>query len=357
MKVGIVLHPYGEKRQSGLGRYALEMTQNIVEGDKNNSYIIFLKQAPGNLPEFSGTNWTINIIGKKFLWLDRGLYGTKLDTCVFFTPVMPFFVNFRKTIIVIHDLGYKYIKPKKILRKVVNLIMHFIYTFSIHKSSKIISVSKTTKKDILKNFNIQESKVSVVYNGSNNICFLEEEEVDLPDNFFLFVGVVKPRKNISNLVKAFAEFKEVDTQNFKLVIAGSVNDEYHEKISIFLKDKNIDKDVVFLGYVKDEKLSYMYKRAYTLVYPSLAEGFGMTVLEALSCGTPTIISNIDVFKEIFSDVAIFVDPNNTKSIGEAMIDISTDNDLRDNLSKRSKIFSEQFRWEKSAKEFINIINA
>jgi len=359
MKIGLILHPYNEKKQSGLGRYAWEVTKNIIDNDydKGHKYVVFLKEKPERLPSFKGDKWSVEIIDKKYFWLDRGLWGQKLDICVFFTPIVPFFVKFKKTIIVVHDLSYKYIIPEKIKTKFVNFIINLLYTFSVRKAGNIIAVSNATKKDIIKFFNIAKEKISVVYNGCNDICSLDKNSINVTTPFFLFAGVVKPRKNVFNLVKAFNKFKKKDKKNFKLVITGSYGGEYYRKISNFIKKNDIGDDIVFLGYVTDSQLAFLYKEAYAFFYPSLEEGFGMTVLEAMSCGAPIFISNIDVFREIFLGSSILFNEKDYNDIARVMTEISNNETLRNSLSEKSLKHSTKFSWNKTASEFIKLINA
>lgn len=355
MKIGIVLHPYNMKNQTGLGRYAFEVTENILKNDKENEYIIFLKNKPEKLTIFENDNWSIKIIDKKYFWLDRGLRKQKLDVCLFFTPFMPFFVNFKKTIVVVHDLSYRYIKPEKLKEKIKNYIIFLIHKYSVNKANKVVAVSETTKKDIVNLFKIKEEKIKVIYNGVNELPL--EKEIHTPQNFFLFVGSIKPRKNILNLVKAFVEFKKEDKQGFKLVLSGNKGGKYYEKLLSIIKENNLNKEVIFLGYVDDAQLSFIYKRAYALVYPSVIEGFGMTVLEAISQGTPVLISNIIVFKEVFKEVAIFFNEKDYVDISQKMIEISLNKDLRNDLSIKGLNFSKSFTWEKTALGFIKLLKS
>lgn len=356
-KVGLVLHPYAGEKPSGLDRSIFGYVKNIIENDKSeNKYIVFLKHKTEKPPIFSSKNYKVEVINKKYFWLDRGLSKKDLDVCIFFTPVMPFFVNFKKSIILVHDLGYKHVSPKSLKGRFVNFLMHYIYKMSIRKADKIVAVSLETKKDILKFFSVTADKIEIIYNGCNKICSIIEKQVDVKEPFFFYVGVIKPRKNVFNLVKAFAEFKKQDNKNFKLVIAGKGGGEYYDEIINFIKINNLINDIKFLGFVTDEELSYLYKKAYTFISPSLAEGFGMTTLEAIDCGTPAVISDIDVFEEAFSNSVLYFDPQNINDIALKMKEISINESLRLELIEKGKKRAEDFSWEKSANSFIKLIN-
>jgi len=355
-RVGVVLHPYNESNQSGLGRYALELTKEIINNDKNNKYIIFLKNIPNKDLRFESDNWEIKIINKKILWLDRGLWKEKLDVCLFLTPVMPFFVKFKKSILVVPDLSYLHAKPKKLKEKIKKVIIFMVHRFSLKSVDKVVSISNATKKDILKYFNISFEKIKVIYLGNNNLNLLKEDFVETPNNFFLYVGVVKPRKNVLNLVKSFNEFKKQDKKGFKLIIVGSYGGDYYKEISDFISRENITDEVLFKGYLTDEKIVYLYKKAYIFVYPSLIEGFGMTILEAQSFGLPVLISNINVFKEIFIRGGLFFNELDVDDMRAKFLEITQDENLYQKLSKGSIINAGRFSWRKTALGFLELIN-
>lgn len=355
MKIGIILYPYNKEKQSGLGRYSWEMTKHIIENDSINEYVIFLKNKAKEAPVFNGDNYIIKVIGKKYFWLDRGLYGQKLDVCLFFTPVMPFFVKFKKAIITVHDLGYKYIKSTKVKGKMIHFLMHWIYKLSINKASHIVAVSRETKKDILNFFNVSENKIRVVYNGINKLP--KAFEMKTPNNFFLFVGSVKRRKNVFRLVEAFIIFKKNNFNDVKLIIAGkSGGGKYYESIVREIDKNKLNNDVLFTGFIKDEQLSFLYEKAIALVYPSLLEGFGLPILEAMYSKLPVITSNYGALKEVSGGATLLINPNSSIDLSNAMNKIYSNIPFRDYLIGKGLERLKMFSWDKAAKEVLEIIN-
>src|SRR3989344_5240980 len=321
MKIGITLHPYGEKKPAGLGRAVFEIARSMLENDKKNEYTIFLKNPKLN-PDLPGNNWKTSPLT---------LATTRLlDVCIFNTPVMPWWYGIlgksKKSIVIAYDFAYLQYSPSRFLK--------FIHGLALKKADLIISISEVTKKDLIEIFKIPEEKIKVVYLGYNKIGEISPESIlDLPEKFFFFVGAIKERKNVFGVVSAFGEYKKSGGDH-KLVIAGNGSWEYYEKILRFIKENNLSDSVIFLGQITDNNLSYLYKRAEALVYPSFIEGFGLPVLEAQDCGLPVITSNISSLPEVAGDGAILVDPNNIFEIAEAMKRISQNQDFRQNLIEK-----------------------
>ena len=121
MKIGIILHPYGEKKPAGLGRYIFDLSKALIENDNNNEYIIYLKEKPDKIPNFLGQNWKIEILGFKMFWLDLGLFfARKSDLYIFNTPIMPFFFRPKKSVVIALDFAYKYFKAKNLKEFIFN---------------------------------------------------------------------------------------------------------------------------------------------------------------------------------------------------------------------------------------------
>ena len=355
MKIGIILHPYGEKNPAGLSRYIFDLSKTLIENDNNNEYIIYLKDKPEKLPVFNGSNWKVEIIGWGKFWLEIGLHKAVLaDVYIFNTPIMPFFFKPPKTVVIALDFAYKYFKAKSLKEYLFNKFLFFANKFSLKRADLIVSISEQTKKDILKFFGLSEQKIKVIYPGFKKICSLPAREVKLPEKFFLYVGVIKERKNLLNIIKGFREFKRNDKTGCKLVVAGKGEGEYYEKIAEFIKNEKIESDIAFLGFVSDNELAFIYKRALALVFPSLIEGFGFPVLEAMDCGLPVITSKYGSLAEVAGNAGILVDPKNTAEISAAMKKIYSDKALRVEMSRKGVLRSEDFSWKKTAEEFFKL---
>ena len=355
MKIGIILHPYGEKKPAGLSRYILDLTSSLLENDKKNEYIIYLKDKPEKMPVFKGSNWKVEVVGSGKFWLEIGLSkAPTADIYVFNTPIMPFFFKPKKSVVIALDFAYRHFKSKNLKEFVFNKFLFFLNNFSFKRADAIVSISEETKKDILKLFDVSKQKIKVIYPGFKKICSLPVREISLPEYFFLYVGVIKERKNLFNIVKGFREFKRSDKTDCKLVIAGKSGGEYYEKVLEFIKSEKIESDVAFLGFIDDNELAIAYKKAIALVFPSLIEGFGFPVLEAMNCGLPVITSKYGSLAEVAGSAGILVDPYNSGEISGAMKKIYSDNLLRYEMSSKGIIRAEEFSWQRSAEKFINL---
>lgn len=358
MKIGIILHPYDETHPAGLERAIYALANAMIAADPKNNYTVFVKGKKKHPPQFQGENWDYVELKEQFLWLDRGLrpWRKKIDIFVFFTPVMPFLFTPQKSLVVAHDFNYKYL-PHSLKEKVKLSIVALVHKRALSCASKIIAVSKQTKHDAVTYFNVPEEKIEVVYNGFDYTCDITPHPIQhlVSEPFFLFVGVLKARKNVFNIVRAFQQFKETDTNGYTLLIAGKQGGEYYQKIKDQLAGSKAEKDVVFAGYVTTGELSYLYQNANALVFPSLVEGFGLPVLEAMYCGLPVITSNEGALKEVADEAALLVNPRDSEDIASAMTRIATETDLANTFARKGKERAKDFSWEKAGQEYACII--
>ena len=351
MRIGIVLHPYGEGKPAGLGRAIYEITRSLIERDKGNHYVVYLRTKPKILPSFSGSNWEITVLGHRFLWLDLGLWREKLDVCIFNTPIMPFFVKPKKSIIITYDYAYHYFERPFWLER--------YHGFSLRRADHIIAISEYTKQETIKLFGIREGKVSVVYLGFKNFC--EGVPVAKPvlggKKFFLFVGVIKERKNPLGIVKAFRLLKEKTHSEHMLALLGWGKGPYWEEIKNHIKGHGLETSVVIDEETRDDGLLPYYQQAEALLYPSFIEGFGFPALEAMSCGLPVITSTTSSLPEVAGDAALLVDPHKPQDIAAAMGRILTEKGLRDSLIQKGYAQIQKFSWENTARGYVDIINS
>ena len=345
MRIGIVLHPYGEDKPAGLGRAIFEITRNLIALDQKNEYVVFLRRRPKTLPQFSGNNWKLKIADYKYFWLDRALWGEDLDVCIFNTPITSFFIRPKKSIVIVYDFAYDDFGPNKMLK--------LYHRFSLKAADLIISISEATKKEAIRLFGLPEEKIKVVYLGFEKVCeFFPPPTPKLPEKYFLFVGVIKERKNVHGVVEAFYKFKKATSAPHKLIVAGWGKGKYFERVKSLIKDNNIILDTETRG----ERLSHLYKNAEALLFPSFVEGFGFPVLEAMSCGIPVITSNQSSLPEVAGEAALLVDPNNTDEMAEAMRKIAENPSLRPEIIRKGFEQIKKFSWQKTAKGYVDIID-
>ena len=399
MKIGIILYPYGEKYTGGLGRAVFELTSALILRDTENEYIVFVKGTPALIPTFPGANWKVECLGRGHFWLERLRRAPQADVYVFNTPVLPFFFRPKKSIVIALDFVYLYphtyfsqellytssyidtrilrqedyiwkgkygknerkvgvgvYPPTKNIREwFQKTVTRFIHGRSLKRADHIVAISNATKNDAMRFFQILEKKITVIYLGANPICALPKQEVTVPEKFFLFVGVIKERKNVMNVVKAFHLFFAA-RRNFSLVLLGKGGGDYFEAIKRLVREKGIEKNVLFLpGDVNDRTLSFLYQNARALVYPSIVEGFGFPILEAMSCGLPVITAPVSSLPEVAGDAAYYVDPYDAASIARGMEELAGNDALCKELVQKGYIQAKKFSWEKTAEQYLKLL--
>jgi len=231
---------------------------------------------------------------------------------------------------------------------------------------QILTVSEYSKDRIAEICRVPAEKIHVVHNGvdprfhpaSAQEIAAARERFALPENYVLCVGSLEPRKNLPRLLEAWQLVNSQRTSNQqgqqdkpKLVLVGS-------SAAVFASAKleAPDDSVVLTGYVPDELLPALYSGATAFVYPSLYEGFGLTVLEAMACGTPVICSSTTSLPEVAGDAAVLVDPNHTAAISQAIQDLLVDETLRSSLRARGLARAQEFTWDRAAQQTWKVLS-
>jgi len=230
----------------------------------------------------------------------------------------------------------------------------------IRRARKIITISHATAKDIVKYYNVLPENIAVIYVGFQDLrcCAKTAPAVDdCMKPYFFFTGRVKPRKNVHSVVSAFIRFKKRTHADCKLVIAGKSGGEYLESMMNELKKNEMEHEVFFVGFVSTELLCAYYLNAVAFVFPSLNEGFGMPVVEAMNLGTPVITSNISSLPEAAGNAGLLVDPYNVEDISRAMEKVFLEPEVRVKLVEKGYLQAQKFSWSKAAKEYMALLNA
>lgn len=372
MKIGIILNPYGEAKPGGLARTILEWTRGLLnydnndDNDKKNEYIIFLKDEPIYKPILPGRNWKFYVLGGGKFWLNKLKKMPQADIYLFQTPVLPLGFTPKNSIIIAQDFPYFYLRPHNLKEAIRNFVVKRYHENSLRRARHIIAVSEATKKDLMRFFAVPEHKISVIHMGFKNVCAGEEIFVPLPEKFFLFVGVIKERKNVLRVVEAFRDFTQPtsfrvgsnepkNNSDYKLVFAGRPSGWYAAQVKKLIADNNLNDQIVFLDHINDGQLSYVYKRAEALLFPSIVESFGFPVLEAMACGTPVITANFGGPAEIGADEALLINPYHIAEITQAMIKISSDAQYRAQLITAGQVRVKEFSWAKTAAKTLELI--
>ncbi len=362
--------------KAGIGRYTRELVKKMIEVDKKaclpagrNQYLLifsFFRQSPQKeklIKTFENSNAKIKILKIpgalkekawqwRLSWYEKFLEGAD----VFFAPSF-FEVNFGLKIpqvVTIHDLS-TFIFPSHRGENVSQRLSKRAKA-AAKIAKKVISVSESTAQDTIKYLNVNQTKIKVIYPGITDLPTpVKNLPASLkPQSYILFVGTIEPRKNLIGLFKAYALLPPRLQEKYPLVIVGAEGWQTGE-IFATIRLLNLEDKVKFLGLVSDNILTKLYQEAAVFVYPSLYEGFGLPVLEALSFGTPVVTSNISSLPEVAGPAALLVEPQEPKSIARGLQRLLEGKFERENLRKKAQKQVQKFSWDRAAKETIKVL--
>jgi len=356
MKIAINAADLDHIRIDGTRIYIQNLLKNFGHLDKEDRFLIYHKNNFNPQLDFPVFD-NYEIIKKPFLfWWTQTRFAWEIwreKPDILWMPMhsLPFFRSKKtKTVVTIHDLAFKFFPdhfPKKDLRR-----LNFFTDYAVKNADKIIAISNSTKNDILNLYpKTKEEKIKVIYHGYDKSLFkpyvskLEVQKVN--SKFILFVGTIQPRKNIKILLEAFAILKQEEKYKLlKLVIAGS---------SGWLSENIIEKikktpDVIMTGKFETKNLPALLAGAEVFVLPSLYEGFGLPIIEAMACGTPVVAADNSSISEIAGDSALLFNPKNADNLAKILHDILENEKLRNDLRKKGLERVKNFSWEKCARE-------
>ena len=363
MKIGFIA-THIDIGMGGVSTYSYELIKNLSEMDKNNDYYL-IHTCPKDIDVYnSNHDFLMRSVFPNYLWrIAIGPLKLKkiknLDIVHDPYDIGPlsFKMPFKK-IITVHDMAYFFFPRISGLKIIIG--HKVLFNKTLKTADKIIAISNSTKEDLITYFKVPEDKIVVIPHGvSEKFKQLDEEDISkstqkyqLNFPYILYVGSLESRKNILNLIKAFYELKMKNIEQ-KLVIVGKTN-ENKKILSRFIKNHNLQNDIVFTGFVADDDLPALYNAADLFVYPSIYEGFGLPPLEAMACGTPVITSNISSLPEVVGDAGIMIDHSNVEALAEAMRDVLADESLRNSIISKGLKRAKMFNWKKCAKETLKV---
>lgn len=350
---------------AGSGRYIQNLVRELNKIDRQNEYVLFVRRNTP-LDGISSNNVKFIISEahhyslKEQVLLPYLIHRQKIDLMHFpqFNVPILYFGNY---VVTIHDLIKNYSRgtatttrnPLFYWLKYLGYLL--VFWFAVKKAKKIIVPSKTVALQLEKAYKINPKKVKVTYEGIENKLLesnkINEEKItqkySLDEPFLLYVGSVYPHKNIDNLIKAVKKTRI----RLLVVCARSV---FWERLKKQIKNLKAEKLVELLGFVPDEDLAVLYKKARAFVFPSLAEGFGLPGLEAMAAGLPVLASNIPVFKEVYQDGALYFNPQDPEDMATKIKQLLRDRQLEIKLKNKGLEISQKYSWEKMAKETLNL---
>lgn len=373
MIIGIDANEANVERKVGISEYSFHLLEQLKKfspstDGSNFQFSIYLKEDPRKeLPQES-KGWQYRVLKPGKFWtqwrLPLDLYFRRPRPDVFFTTshYAPRFSPV-PTVVSVMDLSYLYFPEMFKARDLMQLKSWTSY--SVKNAKKVITISNSSKFDIIKEYKIPEEKVVVVYPGIKpvsrpkpHVCDMDtiKAKFGISSDFILFVGTLQPRKNISRLIEAFSKVSgnEKIPHDLQLVIVGKKGWLY-EEILKKPKELGLEEKVKFLNFVSDDELAVLYQQAVCFVLPSLYEGFGLPVLEAMKHGCAVITSNVSSLPEAGGNAALYVDPLDVNDISEKIQKLIVSKSLRYELKEKGEKQVEKFSWEKTAKETLKVL--
>ncbi|HNS02198.1 MAG TPA: glycosyltransferase family 1 protein [Anaerolineae bacterium] len=316
-----------------------------------------LDPAP-NLQQRRSTRWDTRRPLRRILWEQAALpqlaRQARLDLLHGAVNVSPAIAPC-PSVVTVHDLSF--MRYPQAFPPMQRAYLHSQVRRSVAAARRVIAVSEATKQDLIGLFGASPERIDVVYNGVDaSFCPAPAAEVEafraragLPARFILHLGTLEPRKNLVRLVQAFAQVRGQDAGQpaVKLVLAGGKGWDY-DAIFNEVTRQGLEREVLFPGYVAEEELAWWYRAATLFVYPSLLEGFGLPVLEAMACGAPVVTSNLSSLPEVAGDAALLVDPASVDALAAALLRLLVDAELASRLRGRGLAQAARFPWSRTA---------
>ncbi len=349
-------------QRTGTENYSLQIIRHLVRLGGQHRFRLYLREpAPvGLLPEQA--NVEHRVLGPRRLWTHIGLSGEmrRHPPDVLFVPahVVPL-AHPAATVVTVHDIGYRFF-PQQHTRS-ARLYLELSTRFSCRAARRIMADSLATAHDLQREYGVPAGKVRVAYPGLDEGIARAGEQAQqaireryrLPHPYVLYVGTIQPRKNLARLVEAFARLPSA-LDHIELVLAGKAG-WLDEPIRRRVRELGLEARVRFPGYVPQEDLAALVSAAECFVMPSLYEGFGLPVLEAMACGTPVICSTGGSLPEVAGDAALHFAPLDVEALATHLARLLSDSGLRRDLVTRGYRRLAEFSWERCASQVLEAL--
>jgi glycosyltransferase involved in cell wall biosynthesis len=343
----------------GIGTYIRNLLRNLARIDRETEYVLLCRQADMGVTRQLGENFRAvlepspNYSIREQAHIPYLLLREKPD--VYHAPhyVLPPLVPCR-SVVTIHDTIHMMF-PQYLPNRGAYAYARTLMWTAAKRSDRILTVSESSRRDIVRYFKVPPEKVVVIYNALDERFGAEprpeeiarvRERFQLDHGFVLYVGNIKPHKNLVRLIEAFEALRRDGFDELKLLIIGDEITKWPELRRAVHRYK-LHKHVRFLGFQSEETLAILYRLAAVFVFPSLYEGFGLPPLEAMASGTPVVTSNLSSLPEVAGDAALLVDPYDVAAIRDAIRRVLTEPALREDLRRKGLVRAKQFSWEQS----------
>jgi glycosyltransferase involved in cell wall biosynthesis len=374
MRISIDASRATSEQRTGTEGYSLHLIRALLEIDQRNDYVLYFNRPPrpGLFP--ASPRWRARVIPFPRLWTHARLSLEILTAPpdVLFVPahVLPI-VHPRRSVVTVHDLGYRH-EPQA-HRPLDRLYLDLSTRYNARAASHVIADSEATRRDLVQLYGTDPQRITVIPLGVDELSqpvtdtarlAAVRAKYGLPGDYLLYVGTLQPRKNLVRLIEAWGKICNLQSGPRtaprlgaicnKLVIAGKRGWLY-EEIFAAVRRLGLERQVLFPGYVPEEDLPALLSGATAFVLPSLYEGFGLPVLEAMACGTPVIAANVSSLPEVVGDAGLLVNPLDSDALAAAMQRLLTDAALRAELRQRGLARAKLFSWPRCAQETLAVL--
>ena len=350
----------------GIGTYIRNLLRHLARLDRESEYIALCRPEDSDDIRALGQNFRpVPNRSPHYSWQEQlsvpfAVLREKPD--VFHAPhyVLPPLTPGRR-VVTIHDCIHLMF-PEYLPYRLATVYARKMMGSATRRADRILTVSESSKRDILRFFPIDPDRITVIYNAIDerfrtappeDAMSRVRERYQLEDPFVLYVGNVKPHKNVERLVDAFALVRQQRSDELKLLIIGDEISKF-QTLRRAVHRHQLHRHVRFLGFVGEDMLSVLYRLAGVFVFPSLYEGFGLPPLEAMACGAPVITSNVSSLPEVVGDAALLVDPHSAQDIADAIVRVLSDPSLAAQLRARGLARAAAFSWERSVEKTLQI---
>jgi glycosyltransferase involved in cell wall biosynthesis len=345
----------------GIGTYIRNLLRHLARIDRDTEFVVVCRAADREALASLGENFrAVNESAPNYSLAEQVRIPLALrreGVTLFHAPhyVLPPLVRCR-SVVTIHDCIHLMF-PQYLPNRLALQYARMSITMAARQATRVLTVSESSKRDILRFVDTQSDKIDVIYNAYDERFGVEPREEDvvrvreryqLHDEFVLYAGNVKPHKNLERLIVAFDLVRKRGLDRLKLVLMGDEISRY-AALRRAVHRHQLHKYVRFLGYLPEETLAVMYRLAGAFVFPSLYEGFGLPPLEAMASGTPVVTSNVSSLPEVAGDAAILVDPHDPHAIADGIYLLLTDERVRRELRTKGLARARQFSWEESVR--------
>jgi glycosyltransferase involved in cell wall biosynthesis len=362
LRIGIDIHSLGGQ-QGGNETYFQELTRRLIELPGAHELVLYYTNAAARERFSTNGHVTLERLRPRHPLLRIPLtipWRTREDRLDVFHAqhIVPPFLKC-KTVTTIPDIAYEHF-PEAFPRRQRAWLKRLVRD-SANRADHIITVSEYSKRDIVQTYGIPEDKITVTYEGAGQEFRpgdkgkAKEElgrKYGITGNFVLYLGRLQARKNLTRVVEAFAKVRRAGLPS-KLVLAGK-QDSLFEPVLARIRELQMENDVLLPGFLPAEDVPLFYNAAEVFIYPSLYEGFGLPVVEAMACGVPVITSQGSSLEEVAGDAALLVDPLSDSSIASAMQRVLEDSALRLRLREAGLSRSKLFDFQKTARQTMHV---